>query len=441
VQAKVEKTGVNQVKLEVTVSIEEFDKAIQGAYFKMKNQINVPGFRKGKVPRKIVEQTYGEAVFYEEAVNTIYMETYPLAVEETKIEPVDRPEIDIVQIGDGKEMIYSAEVTVKPEVELGEYKGIKVEAPEYTVSNEEVEARIQQTKEQAARWVEVEGRAVQNGDRTTMDYSGSVDGVKFDGGTAEGHTLEIGSGSFIPGFEEQMIGMEKDETKDITVKFPEEYHSEELAGKEAIFTVTVHDIKSKELPELDDEFVKDVSEFDTYQEYYADIKGKMEEDAKNRQRSERENNCVKVVSDNATVEIPDAMIESQIDSTIREIETQYRQYGMNIEQYLSMTNSTMADLRAQYKESAYNRVKAQLVLEAIAKKEAVEVSEEDLNEEYARMAEQYKKEVSEIKEMYKSGEEYIKDELELQKTVALLMDAAELIAPIETIDESVTDAE
>lgn len=428
-QAKVEKTGVNQVKLEVTVSVEEFDKAIQGAYLKMKSQISVPGFRKGKVPRQVVERTYGEAVFYEEAVNKIYMDTYPQAVEETGIEPVDRPEIDIVQIGDGKEMIYSAEVTVKPEVELGEYKGIKVEAVEYTVSDEDVQARVKQAQEQSARWVEVEDRAVENGDRTIMDYSGSVDGEKFDGGTAEGHTLEIGSGSFIPGFEDQMVGMKKEETKDITVTFPQEYHSEELAGKEAVFTVTVHDIKTKELPELDDEFAKDVSEFDTYEEYYQDIKGKMEEDAKNRQRSERENNAVKVASDNATVEIPDAMVESQIDSTIREIEMQYSQYGMNIEQYLAMTNSTMQDLRSQYKDGAYNRVKAQLVLEAIAEKEAVEVTEEDLNEEYVRMAEQYGKEVDEIKEMYKAGEEYIREELKLQKTVALIMDAADLVEP------------
>jgi len=435
VQVKTENVGTNKVKLEITVGQDVFEKAMQNAYQKIKNRIAVPGFRKGKAPRKVVENHYGESVFYEEAINYVYNETYFAAVDEAKIEPVDRPDVDIIQIGGGQDFVYSAEVTVMPEVSLGQYKGIKLNEVEYVVSNEDVDNQIKNTQERTARWSEIDNRAVKQGDRVIIDYVGSVDGVEFEGGAAENYTLEIGSNSFIPGFEEQIIEMSKGDTKNLELAFPNEYHNASLAGKNAVFKVVLHDIKEKELPTLDDEFAKDVSEFDTFEEYSKDIRNKLEEDAKNKARTEKENNCVKTVCDNAKVEIPDVMVEAQVDQMVREVELQYRRYGMNIETYLEMTKSSMDDFRAQYKEGAYNRVKAQLVLEAIADTESIEVTEEDLNEEYMQLAAQYNKEVDEVKDTYKSSEPYLKNDLRLRKTVKMLMDEADVVTPQEGKEE------
>jgi trigger factor len=416
-----------KVKLEIHVDPETFEKGMEKSYHKNRKGISVPGFRKGKVPRKIIERYYGEAVFYEDAINEIFPDAYDEAVKETGIEPVDRPDVDIVQIGSGQDLILTAEVTVKPEVELGQYKGIEVENAEYTVSDHEVDHQLEHILEDNARWITVEDRSVQNGDRITLDYAGSIDGTPFQGGTAEGYSLDIGSGHFIPGFEEQLVGMMPGEEKDITVTFPEDYHAEDLKGKDAVFHVKVHEIKEKELPELDDEFAKDVSEFSTLDEYKADLKQKIQKNADADARNIMENQLIQKAVDNSKVEIPDVMVESEIDNMIRDMDYRLQMNGLNIQKYLELTNTSPEDFRAQYKDDAYNRVKTQLVLEAITKAEGVTVNEEDLEAEYAKLAEQYKRDVEELKKSFAANKEYLENRILVQKTIDQLMAEAVIV--------------
>lgn len=418
-----------KVKLEIKVDPETFEKGMQASYLKNRKNIAIPGFRKGKVPRKVLERYYGEAILYEDAINEIFPEVYDEAVKETGIEPVDRPDVDIVQIGDGQELILSAEVDVKPDVELGQYKGIEVEKVEVAISDHEVNHQLEHLQEDNARWISIEDRSVQKGDMVILDYAGSVDGVAFEGGTAERQTLEIGSGSFIPGFEEQLVGMNLEEERDIKVIFPEDYHAEDLKGKEAIFHVKIHEIKEKELPELDDDFAKDVSEFSTLEEYKADLKSKLQESAEQDAKNQMENQLLRKITDNASVDIPDVMLESEIDNMLQDMDMRMRYSGMDLQNYLQMTNTSMEDLRAQYKDSAYNRVKTQLVLEAVTKAEGITVSDEDREAEYKKMADQYKMEVDEIKKTFSANEAYMDSSILVQKTVDMLMESAVLVEP------------
>lgn len=422
-----EKTGNNTVKMEIKVDPEIFDKAMENSYIKARKRIVVPGFRKGKAPRRVIENYYGEAIFYEDAINEVCPQAYEDAVKETAIDPVDQPEIDIVQIGGGQEFVFTATVTVKPDVKLGQYKGIEVEKVEYNVTESDVEKQLKQIQEQNARWIAVEGRAVKDGDRITLDYSGSIDGELFEGGTAENQTLVIGSGQFIPGFEEQCIGMEINEEKDLEITFPEDYHVQDLKGKAATFHVKIHDIKEKELPVLDDEFAKDISEFDTFEEYKADLKKKMVERASEMSKAEMENQLITKVVANASVDIPDVMVERQIDTIVRDISFRLQYQGMNLDQYLKLMNTSIDDFRAQYKNESYNRVKTQLVLESISEVESIEATDEDLEKEYIKLADQYKRSVDDIKRDFESNVEYIKEGLIAQKTVDFLLQNANLI--------------
>lgn len=443
-RTKLEKTALekldnNKVKLTIHVGQDSFEEGMQKSYLKNRKSISIPGFRKGKVPRKVMEQYFGESILYEDAINEVFPPAYDQAVKETGIEPVDRPELDIVQIGSGQDFIFTAEVTVKPEVELGQYKGLEVDRVEYIVTDEEVEERIKQTLEQNARWVSVEDRPVKTGDRVILDYSGSIDGELFEGGTAEKQNLEIGSGHFIPGFEEQMVGMELGEEKDLKVTFPEEYHAEELKGKEATFHVKLHEIKEKELPDLDDEFAKDVSEFDTLDEYRADIKQKLEKNAEERSNTELKNNLIDLAVNNAKVDIPDVMVDFELDNMLRDIDNQLRYNGLNIESYLKIANTSIDDFRAQYKDDAYNRVKTQLVIEAIGKAENIEVSEEDYEKQYELLAKQYNQEVETIKKSLQGGLEHLENSIIAEKTIELLVDEAKVTVKEAPVKEDVQD--
>ncbi len=434
-----EKLDNNKVKLTIHVGQDSFEEGMQKSYLKNRKSISIPGFRKGKVPRKVMEQYFGESILYEDAINEVFPPAYDQAVKETGIEPVDRPELDIVQIGSGQDFIFTAEVTVKPEVELGQYKGFEVDRVEYIVTDEEVEERIKQTLEQNARWVSVEDRPVKTGDRVILDYSGSIDGELFEGGTAEKQNLEIGLGHFIPGFEEQMVGMELGEEKDLKVTFPEEYHAEELKGKEATFHVKLHEIKEKELPDLDDEFAKDVSEFDTLDEYRADIKQKLEKNAEERSNTELKNNLIDLAVNNAKVDIPDVMVDFELDNMLRDIDNQLRYNGLNIESYLKIANTSIDDFRAQYKDDAYNRVKTQLVIEAIGKAENIEVSEEDYEKQYELLAKQYNQEVETIKKSLQGGLEHLENSIIAEKTIELLVDEAKVTVKEALVKEDVQD--
>lgn len=416
-----------KVKLEIKVDPEIFEKGMQASYLKNRKNIIIPGFRKGKVPRKVLENYYGEAVLYEDAIKEIFPSVYDEAVKESGIEPVDRPDIDIVQIGEGEDLILSAEVDVKPDVNLGEYKGIKIKKIEAVITDHDVEHQLEHTQQENARWITIEDRGVKNGDMVILDYAGSVDGDPFAGGTAEQQTLEIGSGSFIPGFEEQLEGMNLEEERDINVSFPEKYHSEELRGKDAVFHVKIHEIKEKELPEIDDDFAKDVSEFSTLDEYKADIKSKLQESAKQNAKNLMENQLLDKICTNAEVYIPDVMLETEINNIIQDLEMSLRYNRMDLQSYLQMYNTSMEDLRAQYKESAYNRVKMRLVLEAVTKAENITVNDEDREEEYQKLAEQYKQEVDEIKKSFSANEAYMDNSVLVQKTIDMLMDSAVLI--------------
>lgn len=415
------------VTLKLTIDAQSFDKACKDAYNKNKTKFNVQGFRKGKAPMSIVEKFYGEGVFFEDAVNTLFPDAFEAAVKEHDLDTVARPEIDVEEIGKGKNLVIIADVAVKPEITLGEYKNLTVEKPDSEVSDEEVEKEIEAMREQNARFVTVEDREVKEKDMLLIDFNGKVDGVEFEGGQAENYSIIVGSDTFIPGFEEQLIGMKLNEEKDLSVKFPEEYHAENLAGKDAVFTVKVNEIKEKELPELDDEFAKDVSEFDTLEDLKADAKAKLQKTKDEYADREIENKLVKMAAENATVEIPEAMIDSQVENMVYDFEYQLKYQGLDLENYLKFTNMSIEGLKEQMRPDAKSRVLNSLVIEAISKSENIESTEEDLEQELAKMAESYKMEVDKLKSTLRPSDmDYIKDTVVARKTVEFIKGNANL---------------
>lgn len=415
------------VTLKLTIDAQSFDKACKDAYNKNKTKFNVQGFRKGKAPMSIVEKFYGEGVFFEDAVNTLFPDAFEAAVKEHDLDTVARPEIDVEEIGKGKNLVIIADVAVKPEITLGEYKNLTVEKPDSEVSDEEVEKEIEAMREQNARFVTVEDREVKEKDMLLIDFNGKVDGVEFEGGQAENYSIIVGSNTFIPGFEEQLVGMKLNEEKNLSVKFPEEYHAENLAGKDAVFTVKVNEIKEKELPELDDEFAKDVSEFDTLEDLKADAKAKLQKTKDEYADRELENKLVKMAAENATVEIPEAMIDSQVENMVYDFEYQLKYQGLDLENYLKFTNMSIEGLKEQMRPDAKSRVLNSLVIEAISKSENIESTEEDLEQELAKMAESYKMEVDKLKSTLRPSDmDYIKDTVVARKTVEFIKGNANL---------------
>lgn len=388
--AKIEKLGNNEVKFEITVGADKFNEAIKKAYNKNRSKFNIPGFRKGKAPISIIKQYYGESVFYEDAVNFCCDDTYPEALKENDIKPVDYPELDIVQIGDGKDLIYTAKVTVLPEVELGEYKDIEVKKVEYPVTEEDIENELKAVQQKNARIeVKAEEAAIENGNIAIIDFKGYVDDVAFEGGEGKDYSLEIGSGTFIGDFEQQLIGLKKGESKDVNVTFPEEYGKEELNGKPAKFEVTVNEIKIKELPALDDEFAKDVSEFDTLEQYKNDIKSKLEETNNTKAKAEYEDKVIDAVCGNAKIDVPQVMIKNETDQMLKELESRLQYQGLDLKSYFEFTNSSEEKVREYMGETAEKRVKTRLIIDKIAQVEDVKASEEELLAKATELAKQY----------------------------------------------------
>lgn len=422
--------GNGEVKINFALSAKEWDDCIEKAYLKNKGKYSIPGFRKGHVSRKMIEKMYGEGVFFDDAFNDAFYDAYSKALNENEeIFPVDEPKVDIDGVNDDG-VAFHATVTVKPEVTLGDYKGIKLDKVEYNVTVDDVQAEIDRARKQAGRRVEVTDRAVENGDIVNLDYSGSADGVKFDGGTAQGQELVIGSGSFIPGFEDGMVGMNVGETKDITVKFPENYHAENLAGKDAVFTVTVNKIEKEELPELNDEFAKEVSKFDTLDEYRADVEKRLTEENTRRADAENENKLVEAIVNNASVEIPSCMIEHQLDHIVEEMRYRlsYMYRGMKLEDYLKYTGGTIEELREARKADAERDVKTRLTLEAIVKAENLDVTDAEVEAEIVRMAQAQGKSADELKKHVDARQtEYIRNDILSKKLLTLLKDANEFV--------------
>ena len=417
---KVEKTkNANEVKLEITIEAEKFENAIKKVYFQNAKYFNIPGFRKGKAPQAIVEKYYGKEIFYEDAFNDIAGKEYEKAIEESKLEVVAKPQIDIVTMEKGQDLVFTATVATKPEVELGKYKGIEIEKIEYNVEDADVEANLKQMQEKNARVVSVE-TPVENGNIAVIDFEGFVDGVAFEGGKAENHSLEIGSGSFIPGFEDQVIGMKIDEEKDINVKFPEEYFSKDLAGKDATFKVKVHEIKKKELPELDDEFAKDVSEFDTLEELKKSIKERLVKENEQKAKYEKEDAVMKAVTSEMKVEIPEGMVETEVDNMVKDMEQRMSYQGLKLEQYLKMLNKTEEEFRKEYEPQAIEAIKSRLALETIIKAEKIEASEQEVKDKLEEMAKNYGKTAEEL-EKNENIKEYIKQGIENEKAIDFLV--------------------
>ena len=401
---QVEKLEKNMAKLTIEVSAQELEAAIQSAYQKNKSRISVPGFRKGKVPRQMIEKMYGKEIFYEDAANALIPGAYDKAMEECEESIVSSPKIEVVQIEAGKPFIFTAEVALKPEVKLGKYKGVKVDKEVITVTEEEVAAEIEKERENNARTIEVEGRAVEDGDIATIDFEGFVDGVAFEGGKGENYPLTIGSGSFIPGFEEQLIGKNKDEEVDVNVTFPEDYHAEELKGKEALFKVTVKEVKTKELPEVDDEFAAEVSEFETLAEYKEDIRKKLTEKKEKEARNAKEEAVITAIIEDSAMEIPDAMLETQQRQIVDEFTQRLKMPGISLEKYFQFTGLDAEKMLEQAKPQADRRIKSRLVLEAIVAAEKITVSDEDYEKEIERMAEVYNMEKDKVREMLGENE-------------------------------------
>ena len=422
---QVENMEKNMAKLTIEVSAEELEKAIQGAYLKQRNKISVPGFRKGKVPRQMIEKMYGAEIFYEDAANALIPTAYGKAYDECELDIVSQPKVEVVQLEKGKPFIFTAEVAVKPEVTLGEYKGLSVDKVSNRVTAKEVDAKLEEEQKKNARTVVVEDRAVQDGDEVVLDFEGFVDGVAFEGGKGENYPLTIGSGSFIPGFEEQLIGAEAEKEVEVNVTFPEEYHSEDLAGKAAVFKCTVHEIKAKELPELDDEFAAEVSEFDTLDAYKADIKAKIKEQKIADGNRKKEDQAVEKAVANATMEIPEAMIDTQVNQMAQDFAQRIQQQGLSMEQYFQFTGMTAESMMEELRPQAVKRIETRLVLEAIAKAENIEITDERNDEELAKMAEAYKMEVEKLKEfMGENEKEQMKMDLAVQEAVTFLADNA-----------------
>ena len=423
---KVEKTDKNNdVKLSFTIEAAKFEEAIQKVYAKSAKYFNIPGFRKGKAPYKIVEKQYGAQIFYEDAFNEVVPEIFEKEVKEAGLEVVSRPDIDITQMEKGKDLIFTAIVQTKPEVKLGKYKGIELKKVEYNVEEKDIDHEIHHMQERNARLVNVEDRAVEKDDTTVIDFEGFVDGVAFEGGKAENHELVIGSNTFIPGFEDQIIGMKIDEEKDINVTFPEEYFSKDLAGKAAVFKVKLHEIKKKELPEVDDEFAKDVSEFDTIKELKASIKEKLEEENKNKAKYETEEEAIKTVCENTEIDIPSGMVETETDNMIRDIEQRLQYQGLNFAGYLQMMGKTEADMRKEMEEQALRQVKTKLVLEAIVAAEKIEASDEEVKAKLEEMATTYGRDVKEL-EQNESLKLYISESVKTEKAISFIVENAKI---------------
>ncbi|MBQ7573028.1 MAG: trigger factor [Clostridia bacterium] len=422
---KTEAIEKNLSKITFEVSREDFEKAINKVFKKNAKNFNIPGFRKGKAPKAVVEKYYTEAVFYDEAINDVLPEAYESAVKESGLDVVAKPEIDVEEIKKGEPVVFTALVTTKPEVELGEYKGIEVSKIDDTVTDEDVEADIKASQQKNARLISVDDRAVENGDIVVLDFDGYVDDVPFEGGKGEGYELEIGSNTFIPGFEEQLVGVKIDENVDVKVTFPTEYHAENLAGKDAVFKCVVHEIKVRELPELDDDFASEVSEFDTMDEFRADVRKKLEEKATEKAKTETENAILEKVVEGIKVDVPDAMVEANIDNFVNDMAQRLQYQGMNLDTYLQYTGQTMEQMREQFKDRANKQILTSLAVEAIAKKEGIEATEEEVEAQIAEMAKQYNMEVDKIKELLGDSElENIKKDATLAKTVAMIVDNA-----------------
>ncbi|MBE5874960.1 MAG: trigger factor [Lachnospiraceae bacterium] len=427
---QVEKLEKNMAKLTIEVSAEELDKAIEGAYQKNKGRISLPGFRKGKAPRKMIEQMYGKEVFYEDAANALIPEAYEKALEECTEEIVSSPKIDVVQLEAGKPFIFTAEVALKPEVTLGKYKGIKVDKVEIEVTDAEVDAALDRERESNARTIAIEDRAVKDGDMTVIDFEGFVDGVAFEGGKGENYPLTIGSGAFIPGFEEALIGANLNEETDVNVTFPEDYQAAELAGKPAVFKCTVKEIKEKELPELDDEFASEVSEFDTLAEYKEDIKKKLAEKKEAEAKSAKEDAVIKAIVDDATMDIPDAMVETQQRQMIEDFAQRIQSQGISMEQYMQFTGQTPAMMLEQVKPQALARIQSRLVLEAVVAAENIEATEDEFEEEAKNMGAAYQMEVDKVKELLgENGKKQLMQDICIKKAVTFVVDNAKEAKP------------
>ena len=422
---QVENLEKNMAKLTIEVSAEDLEKALEAAYQKEKNKISIPGFRKGKVPRAMVEKMYGAAVFYEEAANILMQQNYPAAVEESGADIVSRPTIDIVQIEKGKPFIFTAEVAVRPEVTLGKYMGVTVTKIDCTVSDEEVAEALEKERNNNSRTISVTDRPVQEGDTAVIDYEGFVDGVAFEGGKGENHSLEIGSHSFIDTFEDQLVGKNVGDEVEVNVTFPEQYHAADLAGKPAMFKVKMNEIKAKERPELDDEFAQDVSEFDTLAEYKEDLKKRLEEQKENEAKRTKEDEASQKIIDKSKMELPDAMVDTQCENMIEEFAQRIAQSGLSMEQYMQFSGLTLDALKEQVRPEAVSRIQSSLVLEAIAKAENIEVTDEDIDAEIEKMASMYGMEADKLKGYMGDAEKNsMKRDLEIQKAVALIMDNA-----------------
>ncbi|MBW7476188.1 trigger factor [Paenibacillus oenotherae] len=419
-----EKIDKNLVALDVEVGAEQVTEALDKAFKKVVLKVNVPGFRKGKVPRGIFESRFGVESLYQDAIDILLPEVYSAALKETGVEPVDRPDIEIEQFSKGQEFKFKAKVTVKPEVQLGEYKGVEVPAADVTIGEEEIAAELERLQQRQAELVVIDEGAAELGDVTVIDFDGYLDGEPFEGGKSERYSLELGSGSFIPGFEDQVAGMQTGDFKDIEVTFPESYHAENLAGKPVVFKVKLHEIKRKSLPALDDEFAKDVSEFDTLEEFKQDLSGKLAERKEKENEQAREVAVVDKVAEAAEIDIPQAMIDSETNFMLRDFENRLRMQGMNLDLYYQFSGQDEAALRAQMNGDALKRVRNNLVLEQIAKNESIEVNDQDLNDELENLSKQYSRTVEELREIFTANGnlDNIKEDLVLRKTIKFLLD-------------------
>ena len=422
---QVEKLEKNMAKLTIEVSAEDLDKAMEKAYQKQKSRISLPGFRKGKAPRKMIESMYGKGVFMEDAVNSLVPQEYTKALGECDLEIVSQPEINVTQMEPGKALIFTADVAVKPEVTLGDYKGVEVPKSEIAVTDEEVDAEVKKEQDKNARTVAVEDRAAANGDITTIDFEGFVDGVAFDGGKGSDYALTLGSGTFIPGFEDQIVGANTGDHVEVKVTFPEEYQAKELAGKEAVFQCDVKKIETKEVPELDDEFAKDVSEFDTLAEYKEDVKKKLTEKKEKEARTAKENAAVDKAIENAQMDIPELMTKTECRQMMDDFSRRMQQQGLSMEQYFQFTGQSMDKMMEDMKPQALKRIQTRLVLEKVAEAENIQPSEEEITEEIQKMADAYKMEADKIREAIgESGLEQMKKDVAVQKAVTVIADAA-----------------
>lgn len=427
---QVEKLENNMAKLTIAVDADQFEKAIEEAYQNQKNKITIPGFRKGKAPRKMIESMYGVGIFYEDAANSLIPDAYDKALAECEEEIVSTPKVDIVQIESGKPFIFTAEVALKPEVKLGKYKGVKVDKIDTTVTDEEVEAEIDKEREKSARTINVEDRPVKDGDDTVIDFEGFVDGVAFEGGKGENYSLTIGSGAFIPGFEEQLVGAEIGKEVEVNVTFPEEYHAEELAGKPATFKCTVKEIKEKELPELNDEFASEVSEFDTMDEYKADVKQSLQDKKILDAKSKKEDEAIEAIIKDSEMDIPEAMLMTQQRQMVDDFARRLQMQGLSLEQYMQFTGMTLDKMLEQLRPAAEKRIQSRLVLEAIADAENFEVTEEEFEAELKKMADSYQMELDKMKEMMDDNEKkQIKKDLVVQKAVDYVVEYAKESKP------------